>query len=207
MFKSQAPSLENSILIQCTGTDEWIFKYYRQLKYCLEWSSSVGSFSWYVFKTESSVVHFWAYDELKSTKSLFYWFVLFAFYLRETFSFICNTSNKDNVWKRGNLYPWSVNGNRWEKLQSADFGNKHKGGVNRWQDTFWQKAVFGETLTCQTHLNKCFWRGAGRKLLETLGESKPFFFPGESSGVVENLENIFFSIIFCSTWKSWYEFI
>lgn len=138
-------------------------------------------------------MHFWAYDELKSTKSLFYWFVLFAFYLGEVFSFICNTSYKDNDWKRGNLYPWSVNRNRWEKLQSADFGNRHEEWVNRWQ-----KALFGETLIYQTHLNKCFWRGAGGKLLETLGESKPFLFPGESSTVVESLENIFFHyLLFC----------
>lgn len=41
-------------------------------------------------------------------------------------------------------------------------------------------------------------KGAGRKLLETLGESKQFFPLGERSAVVANLENFFFFyILFC----------
>lgn len=143
-------------------------------------------------------MHFWAYDELKSTKSFFKLLLLICFVciLLRGDIFLHFAVHLTKRGKRENLYPSSGNRNRWEKLQSADFGNKHEGRVHRWQDIFWQKAFFGETLICQMHLIKCFWRGGGGKVLETLGESKQIFFLGESSAVVENLENIFFLLSF-----------
>lgn len=92
--------------------------------------------------------------------------------------------------ERGNLYPWSVNRNRPETLQSADSGNKHEGGVNRWQNIFWQRFLWRNTDlsdALKQVLLKCRWKTARNfrweqtnflswRKLSCCGKSREYFF-------------------------------